>query len=110
MVAGSHLSTPPVGPVLIAAAIGVGHFLLHGRWPALAHFDPGVMGYRVLLRSVLLEWVVGGVVCGAVLACIAFVITQLMLRFVPVRRGGVGGDRGEGRAEVPDRGVVKSAV
>src|SRR5439155_1761268 len=35
VVAGSHISTPPLGPVLVAAAIGVGHWLIHRNWMAL---------------------------------------------------------------------------
>ncbi|CAN5555573.1 hypothetical protein BH10PLA1_BH10PLA1_23150 [soil metagenome] len=44
VVVGSHLSTPPVGPVLIVAGIMVGHFLLHGDWPSLQYFKPSVNG------------------------------------------------------------------
>ena len=84
-VVGSHLSTPPVGPVLIALAIGVGHMLTHGHWPAWKSFDPS-LGYARLLRTLLVEWIVGSVVCGAVLATLTYFLTQLVLRWLPAYR------------------------
>ena len=33
VVIGSHLSTPPVGPVLVAAAVTIGHLVLHAELP-----------------------------------------------------------------------------
>ena len=84
-VAGSHFSTPTVGPVLIATAIALGHGMIHGQLPNLKHFDPTVVGYRALLRSVLLEWTLGGIVLGTVLAIITFLMTRLILRWVPLR-------------------------
>ncbi len=83
VLAGSHLSTPPVGPVLIAAAIATGHFLLHGRAVTLAEFDPTEIGYVELLRRVAIEWMVGSVLFGAALAAVTFVAVQLILRVVP---------------------------
>ena len=88
VIAGSHLSTPPIGPLLIAAAIATGHLLLHGRFPLWADFNPGVLGYGALIRSVFLEWAIGGVICGALLGGAAFLVMQLVLRCVPVRRPG----------------------
>jgi glycosyltransferase involved in cell wall biosynthesis len=83
IVAGSHLSTPPVGPMLIAAAITVGHWMLHGTPPALRDYAPSAGGYIAMLRSLALEWVVGSVICGAVLAGAAFVITNWLLGRLP---------------------------
>src|SRR5205823_3555213 len=39
VVVGSHFSTPPIGPVLVAGAIMLGHLMIHGRLPALWNFD-----------------------------------------------------------------------
>lgn len=85
VVAGSHLSTPPVGPLLVAAAIALGHWVTHGRLPALRAHDPSKIGYLGLVRSVLLEWIIGGVICGAILAGAAFFIIAALLRLLPAR-------------------------
>jgi uncharacterized protein (DUF2062 family) len=80
-VAGSQISTPPLGAILIFASVAIGDWLLHRRWPdatawraAHATFMP-----LVILRRFLLEWILGGAVVGAVLAALAFVIARLML-------------------------------
>jgi uncharacterized protein (DUF2062 family) len=85
VVAGSHLSTPPIGPVLVMAAIAVGHWVTHGTLPALNAFDPAKIGYIGLLRTVLLEWVIGSLICGTILAATAGVITHALLRLLPWR-------------------------
>jgi len=85
VVAGSHLSTPPIGPVLVAMAIAVGHWVMHGTLPALHAYDPVKIGYFGLLRSVLLEWIIGGLTCGALLAGAVFLITHALLRLLPWR-------------------------
>jgi uncharacterized protein (DUF2062 family) len=82
---GSHLATPPVGPILIAASITTGHFLLHGTLPHLADFDPHTAGYFKLGRTVLIEWALGGIVCGAVLAGATFFVSRLLMEW-PLRR------------------------
>ncbi len=79
VVAGSHLSTPPVGPLLIAAAITVGHCLLHGRPASLADFDPSRLGYVELLRRIAIEWLIGSVIFGVALAAVAYAIAQALL-------------------------------
>jgi uncharacterized protein (DUF2062 family) len=83
VVAGSHLSTPPVGAMLIAMAITLGHWMLHGTPPALRDYAPSVGGYIAMVRSLALEWIVGSVVCGAALAGGAFVITNWLLGRLP---------------------------
>lgn len=84
VVLGSHLSMPPIGPVLIAVAIALGHWCTHGSLPPPAAFDPKVVGYVGLLRSVLLEWTIGGILCGTLLAAVAFILMRLVLRWVPL--------------------------
>jgi uncharacterized protein (DUF2062 family) len=74
VIAGSHVSIPPVAPFLIAAAIGMGHLLLHGAWPSL---DLLHAPWSRLAGSVLLDWAVGGVVLGFVLALATFTLSQL---------------------------------
>jgi uncharacterized protein (DUF2062 family) len=100
-VAGSHLSTPPVGALLIAGAIALGHRILHGTWPVLRNFDPSVEGYRVLIRSVMWEWLVGSVLLGTLLAVAAYVITWSLLQWLPLRKPVVA--ETNRAAPVPDR-------
>lgn len=87
VVAGSHLSAPPIGPLLVGAAIALGHWITHGNVPALKTYDPARIGYLATLRSVLLEWIIGGLICGAVLAGAAFVISAALLWVFPWSRG-----------------------
>ncbi|HEY7118531.1 MAG TPA: DUF2062 domain-containing protein [Tepidisphaeraceae bacterium] len=82
---GSHASTPPVGPLLIAAAIALGHVLLHGSLPALADFDPRHVGWSHVVGPLLLEWMIGGILLGLVLAMLTFVVAVGLLRFVADR-------------------------
>jgi uncharacterized protein (DUF2062 family) len=107
---GSHLSTPPVGPLLIAAAIGLGHWLLYGTWPVLRHFDPRILGYRKLLRSVLLEWTLGGIVLGVMLAGTTFILARFLLRWVPPHRPADSGTHPAAQAPAPDREAAKPVV
>jgi uncharacterized protein (DUF2062 family) len=77
-VAGSHVSTPPVGPLLIALAIAAGHALLHGSLPSWQYYrDPSSLG------AVLIEWLLGSLVCGAALASVSFLITNWLLARLP---------------------------
>ena len=84
VVAGSHISTPPIGPALIVAAIGIGHWLLHGTWlklPSRLH----TTAWREWARlggSVLLDWSLGSVLVGFVLACVAFLLSRAALSYV----------------------------
>lgn len=79
VVAGSHLSTPPVGPLLIVIAVMIGHLLIHGQVASLADFDPARLGYLELLRRVAVEWIVGSVIFGLATALLTFAITQTLL-------------------------------
>lgn len=85
VVVGSHLSTPPVGPLLIALAMAVGHWMLHGTPPTWGAYNPAVHGYLATLRGAFIEWTVGGVACGTALAGLTFLIAHLVLRQLPVR-------------------------
>jgi uncharacterized protein (DUF2062 family) len=78
VVVGSHLSTPPVGPVLIVAGIAVGHLMLRGEMPDLRQVQASNMGYW---GSLLVEWIVGSVVVGGVLAGVTYLTVRAMLQF-----------------------------
>jgi len=110
VILGSHLSTPPLGALLIGAAIAIGHLLTHGTFPRLASFDPSVVGYRALIGSVLLEWTIGGIVCGAVLSAVTFAVTWLLLRWLPLRTPEAGATHPGGSAPIPDCEVAESVA
>lgn len=77
-VAGSQLSTPPLSALLIAASLVSGHLLLHGSWPdpaSLRAAHASIWTFTVL-RAFLLDWLVGGILIGAVLS----VATYLAIR------------------------------
>jgi len=82
VVAGSQLSTPPVGPFLVAAAVAVGHVLLHGRLPMLGEYRAAAArgGVWNVLGSVVVEWTLGSFIVGFVCACVTFVIASKLLR------------------------------
>jgi len=85
---GSHVSTPPVGPVLIGAAIGVGHLLLHGTLPVWADFDPGRAGWSAILGPRLLEWSIGALLLGLVMAVMTFVVSVVLMRWMSEGKDG----------------------
>ena len=80
---GSNLSGPPIGVALVALEVAVGHLLLHGSWPALAHYDFAHGHLATVLRPLVCEWVVGALFVGAALAGLGFVAVDLLLRLLP---------------------------
>jgi glycosyltransferase involved in cell wall biosynthesis len=80
VVAGSHISTPPIGPLLVTIAITVGHVLLHGALPSPADYDVFRRGIPSTLGPLLLEWAVGGVIVGLAAGACAFVAASLVFR------------------------------
>jgi uncharacterized protein (DUF2062 family) len=110
VVAGSSISTPPLGPLLIAAAIGIGHGCLYGKWPPLADFDPRTGGYFSLLKSVLLEWTIGGIICGIVLAGGSYCLMRLVLWYMPLRTPANAGVGPTAAVKARDLAIAKSAA
>ena len=84
VVAGSHVSTPPLGPILIALAIGVGHWLLHGTWIGMPRWHATWQEWTRLIGNLLLEWSVGSILVGMVLAAAAFVVSRVLLSYLAV--------------------------
>ena len=82
VVAGSQLSTPPVGPFLIAGAVGLGHLLVHGRLPAFAEYRLAIAqgGVWPVLRSFIVEWTLGAPIVGLFCAVVTFTIARRLLR------------------------------
>jgi uncharacterized protein (DUF2062 family) len=74
-IAGSQISTPPIGAGLIAAAIFVGHLVLHGSRPLWPNFHSAHAIWHSLAWPTLLDWAVGGIIVGVVLAAIVFIVT-----------------------------------
>jgi uncharacterized protein (DUF2062 family) len=88
VVAGSQLSTPPVGVAMVFGAIVVGHVMLHGALPRWEGFDATrawEMGWPLLV-----DWAVGSLVLGFVMAVGGFFVVNALLRLVQ-RRGNVRG-------------------
>lgn len=83
VVLGTHLAFQPVGAMLVLAAIGVGHVLLHGRWPSLEHYDPARAGYLKVLGMAAAEWTLGGVILGLVSAWLVYGFARLALNRWP---------------------------
>lgn len=80
VIAGSNVSMPPIGPLLIVGAIAIGHLILHGSLPALTDYSIHRAGLSAVIWPLLGEWIIGGVVLGALLACVAFVCLDWLLR------------------------------
>jgi glycosyltransferase involved in cell wall biosynthesis len=83
---GSNLSTPPIGPLLVIAAIHLGHLLLHGSLAAVADFDPRRAGWSAMLGPRLLEWSIGALLLGFVMSVLTFVVTLSLMRFFGERK------------------------
>ena len=86
MLLGSQLSTPPLGPALIAAAIWVGHLLTHGIVLAVSDFDVRRVGWGNVVGPLLIDWIIGSILVGTVLATITFCASHWMLGAVRARR------------------------
>ncbi len=83
VVLGTQISTPPIGPVLNAIAIAIGHLILHGSLPNRADFQHAT--FLELLRKVLLEWVIGSPIVGLVCTFLVFVTSNRLLRLAANR-------------------------
>jgi uncharacterized protein (DUF2062 family) len=80
VVAGANVSIPPIGPALIAGAIAMGHFMLHGSLPTLANYDFRHHAAADILIPTIVEWILGGLVLGVILAGLCFVGLNSFLR------------------------------
>jgi uncharacterized protein (DUF2062 family) len=79
-VAGSLMSTPPLGAVLIFASIAAGHLLLHGAWLGAAYWRAVHGSLWTLLKMSFADWAVGGVVLGLILSVLTYAIARAALR------------------------------
>jgi uncharacterized protein (DUF2062 family) len=110
VVIGSSISTPPVGPLLVAAAIGVGHLCLYGDWLQIGSFDPRRVGYLGLLKALFMEWTIGGIICGIILACVSCCLLRLALLWIPLDRRADSADGPEEQVRARDLAIRESAA
>ena len=87
-VVGSHASTPPVNLLLWGAAIWIGHLLLTGSPLRMEYFDFAHHGIGFLTGRLLLEWTLGGIIVGLVLAVLSFIAVRLALSKLARKNGG----------------------
>jgi uncharacterized protein (DUF2062 family) len=88
VITGSQLSAPPVGPVVSVASIVLGHMLVFRTIPhipdwhnlQLPRMSPGVFG------SLVISWLVGGVLLGAALGFLTYAIAAIALRLAFARQ------------------------
>ena len=85
VITGSNLSGPPVGVALVAVEVAVGHLLLHGALPDRSSFHLTAGPLAQTLRPLVCEWVIGALVVGTLLAGVAFVAVDMLLRALPDR-------------------------
>ncbi len=82
LVAGVHINVPPMGPIMIAFGIAVGHLILHGAWPHWSTYHGAGVKLNQVLLPMLIEWIIGSVVVGLVMSGVAFVILDFALRLL----------------------------
>ena len=81
---GTNVSIPPIGPLLNAAAIALGHVLLRGSLPTPDAFDFSKHSAWSILGNLLLEWSLGSVLVGLLCAAIVFLVSNRLLRRAPI--------------------------
>jgi len=86
VVAGTHVSTLPFGPLLIALAVGVGNVVIHGTWLSMAAWPTDFHQWIHLLGSFMVQWAVGSLIVGAALGTAVFFVSEALLRMVAVER------------------------
>ena len=82
VVAGTQASIPPINLAMIAAAIYVGHFLLHGSLPAMPDKDITLSLFLSKAPSVLLAWSIGSILVGSILAITTFLVALASFRVI----------------------------
>lgn len=82
VVAGSQVSTPPVGIAMVLAAIYVGHVVLHGSLPSVNGFEASWAGVMNAGGPLITDWLVGALLMGVTMAVAGFALTNALFRFV----------------------------
>jgi uncharacterized protein (DUF2062 family) len=99
VMSGSHVSVPPMGPVLVASAMWTGHVILHGVRPTWENITPFRGKFMAHAVPLLLDWTLGAVLIGTALAVIVFVASNFLFRFVERPGGEVRADVATGERE-----------
>ncbi len=88
VVTGSLLSTPPIGPLLIVAAVATGRVLLGIDWDGVENDSLALDGGAWPLLPVrwLWAWLVGSVVIGTICLAATFVFAATVLHWLPARQ------------------------
>ncbi|MEX2214771.1 MAG: DUF2062 domain-containing protein [Phycisphaeraceae bacterium] len=80
MLAGSLISLPPLGPLVVIASLFIGHLLLQWSVPDLSAFDfSWLTGTLDLLGRAPLEWLIGSLLVGTVTTVLAFFVIWAIL-------------------------------
>ncbi|MFN5944879.1 MAG: DUF2062 domain-containing protein [Phycisphaerae bacterium] len=87
VIAVSSISSPPMGFVIVAASIMLGHMLLERTGPDAEHWstllttirsDIGSLPTRV--QGLFVEWLVGGFIAAIIVGLLTYVISRVALR------------------------------
>lgn len=68
VIAGSAISTPPLGIVFVAAAVLVGHLVVRGRLISFTRIQAESVDKLSLLGQFMIEWTVGSLIVGSALS------------------------------------------
>jgi uncharacterized protein (DUF2062 family) len=85
---GTYISTPPIGVIMVGLGIGVGHFVLNGKVPTFDELQIETMGFETVSRlfgTLLLEWIVGSMIVGIVMAPLSYIVMRVLFKLVPVK-------------------------
>jgi len=82
VLAGVNIAVPPIGPLMIAIGIALGHLILHGSLPHLQTYHVTGGQWHALLVPTLIEWCIGSVVFGIFSGAISFAAMDFLLRMV----------------------------
>jgi glycosyltransferase involved in cell wall biosynthesis len=85
VIAGSQLSTPPMGIALSAAAIGLGSFILHGRWVIWPDYNITQIGFGQMIGPLIGAWLLGGFLIGLALGTAAFFSARHIINLIDLR-------------------------
>ena len=80
--AGVNVSVPPIGPIMIACGIAIGHLILHGSLPHWQNYHLNAGNLHQVLLPTIAEWLLGSVIFGAISGAVCFVVMDVMLRLV----------------------------
>lgn len=75
VIAGTTVATPPINFGLIAAAIFVGHLILHGSALSIAEINERSADLPLMFQQFAIEWSVGSLVVGFVLAVLTLFVS-----------------------------------